>query len=66
MIFKASLLLPLACALTYVFGALAVKRATTFGVGVWRTSFLSNVAMAVLFVPVCSVELLSIRRLKTF
>ncbi len=52
MIFKASLLLPLACALTYVFGALAVKRATAFGVGVWRTSFLSNAAMAVMFVPV--------------
>ncbi len=52
MIFKASLLLPLACALTYVVGALAVKRATAFGVGVWRTSFLSNAAMAVMFVPV--------------
>lgn len=50
--YNASLLLPLACALTYVLGALAVKRATAFGVGVWRTSFLSNVAIALLFVPV--------------
>jgi drug/metabolite transporter (DMT)-like permease len=52
MTFQASLLVPLACALTYVVGALAVKRATAFGVGVWRTSFLSNLALAVLFVPV--------------
>ena len=48
----ASLLLPLACALIYVLGALTVKRATAFGVGIWRTSFLSNVALAGLFVPV--------------
>jgi drug/metabolite transporter (DMT)-like permease len=52
MTFHASLLVPLACALTYVVGALAVKRATAFGVGVWRTSFLSNLALAALFVPV--------------
>ncbi len=45
-------LIPLACAFMYVIGALAVKRATAFGVGVWRTSFLSNLALAVLFVPV--------------
>jgi drug/metabolite transporter (DMT)-like permease len=45
-------LLPLACALVYVIGALAVKRATALGVGIWRTSFLSNVALAALFVPV--------------
>ncbi len=50
--FNASLLVPLACALIYVVGALTVKRAAAFGVGVWRTSFLSNVALAVLFVPV--------------
>lgn len=43
---------PLACALMYVIGALAVKRASVFGVGVWRTSFLTNVMLAVLFVPV--------------
>jgi len=50
--FNASLLVPLACALIYVIGAMTVKRAAGFGVGVWRTSFLSNVALAVLFVPV--------------
>jgi drug/metabolite transporter (DMT)-like permease len=48
----ASLFLPLACALIYVLGALTVKRATAFGVGIWRTSFLSNVVLAGLFVPV--------------
>jgi drug/metabolite transporter (DMT)-like permease len=45
-------LIPVACALMYVVGALAVKRATTLGVGVWRTSFLSNLALAAMFVPV--------------
>ena len=50
--FNASLLIPLACALTYVIGAMAVKRATAFGAGIWRISFLSNMAMAMLFVPV--------------
>lgn len=50
--FNASLLVPLACALIYVVGALAVKRANAFGVGIWRTSFLSNAAIALLFVPV--------------
>ena len=49
--YDASLLLPLVCALIYVVGALAIKRAAAFGVGVWRTSFLSNVAIALLFVP---------------
>src|SRR5512140_707305 len=47
-----SLLLPLACALIYVIAALAVKRASAFGVGVWRTSFLSNWAIALIFLPV--------------
>lgn len=50
--FNASLLMPLACALIYVIGALTVKRASAFGVGVWRTSFLSNMALAGLFAPV--------------
>lgn len=47
-----SLLLPLACALIYVFGALTVRRAAALGVGVWRTSFLSNWVIVLLFVPV--------------
>lgn len=50
--FQLSLLLPLACALVYVIGAMAVKRAAAFGVGVWRTGFVSNWAIALLFVPV--------------
>jgi len=48
----ATFLIPLICALVYVFGALAVKRAATMGVGVWRTSFLSNWTIALIFVPV--------------
>src|SRR4051812_40280038 len=52
MTFDASLLLPLACALIYVVGALAAKRATALGVDVGRIIFVSNVAMAVLFLPV--------------
>ncbi len=50
--FQLSLLLPLACALIYVVGALAVRRASALGVGVWRTSFVSNWAIALSFVPV--------------
>lgn len=49
---EATLLIPVICALVYVFGALAVKRAATMGVGVWRTSFLSNWTIALIFVPV--------------
>ncbi len=50
--FQSSLLLPLACALIYVIGALTVRRAAALGVGVWRTSFLSNWIIALLFIPV--------------
>jgi drug/metabolite transporter (DMT)-like permease len=42
-------LLPLIAALLYVFGALLVKRSGEFGVGVWRTAFISNLTSAVLF-----------------
>ena len=45
-------LIPVACALMYVVGAMAVKRGAALGVGVWRTSFLSNLALAAMFVPV--------------
>lgn len=48
----AMLLIPPICALVYVLGALAVKRAAEMGVGLWRTSFLSNWTIAVIFVPV--------------
>lgn len=52
MTINASLLIPLACALIYVVGAMTVKRAAAFGIGIWRTSFVSNLAMVGLFVPV--------------
>lgn len=52
MTLQPSLLLPLACALLYVVAALAIKRASAFGVGVWRTSFVSNWALVLLFLPV--------------
>src|SRR5262245_50136283 len=43
------LLLPLTAALLYVFGALLVKRSGDFGVGVWRTAFVSNLTSAIIF-----------------
>lgn len=49
---NAAHLIPLLCAVMYVIGALAVKRAAALGIGVWRTSFLSNLALAALFIPV--------------
>jgi drug/metabolite transporter (DMT)-like permease len=42
-------LLPLTAALLYVGGALLVKRASDFGVGVWRTAFISNLVSAAIF-----------------
>ena len=42
-------LLPLLAAFVYVLGALLAKRAAEFGVGVWRTAFLSNWISATLF-----------------
>lgn len=50
--FQLSLFLPLACALIYVIGALTVRRAAALGVGVWRTSFVSNWVIALPFIPV--------------
>lgn len=41
--------LSLAAALTYVVGALLIKRSGEFGVGVWRTAFVSNFVSAGLF-----------------
>jgi drug/metabolite transporter (DMT)-like permease len=49
--FRVHLLLPLASSLLYVLGVLLVKRASDLGVGVWRTTFVANVAMALVFVP---------------
>ncbi|MEQ2010201.1 MAG: DMT family transporter [Limisphaerales bacterium] len=42
-------LLPLVAALVYVVGALLAKRASEFGVGIWRTTFIANLISAVLF-----------------
>jgi len=44
-----SILLPLCAALLYVVGALLVKRSGDFGVGVWRTAFISNLTSALIF-----------------
>jgi drug/metabolite transporter (DMT)-like permease len=45
------LLIPLTCAFVYVIAALTLKRATELGVGVWRTSFVANWAMFLVFLP---------------
>lgn len=37
--------IPLLTALVYTVGALCLKRATTHGIGPWRTTFISNLAM---------------------
>jgi drug/metabolite transporter (DMT)-like permease len=47
----AATLLPLASALGYVAAVLLVKRSSVYGVGLWRTAFISNVAMGVCFAP---------------
>jgi drug/metabolite transporter (DMT)-like permease len=47
----ASILLPLASAFGYVAAVLLVKRSSVYGVGLWRTAFISNVAMGVCFAP---------------
>jgi drug/metabolite transporter (DMT)-like permease len=51
MSFPVHLLLPLVSSLLYVLGVLLVKRASDLGVGVWRTTFVANMAMAVVFAP---------------
>ena len=45
------LLLPLAASIAYVFAMLAFKRSGDWGVGVWRTAFVSNVAIGFAFAP---------------
>lgn len=49
--FPVHLFIPLTCALLYVVGMLALKRAGDFGVGVWRTAFIANWTAALLFMP---------------
>jgi drug/metabolite transporter (DMT)-like permease len=45
----ALVLFPLAAALFYSFGALVLKRSNDLGVGVWRTTFVVNLIVAVCF-----------------
>jgi len=47
-------LLPLGSALGYVVAVLLVKRAAAQGVGLWRTAFVSNLAMGLCFAPLWS------------
>jgi len=49
--FPAHLFLPLASSVVYVAAVLLVKRSAAYGVGVWRTAFVSNVAMGLFFAP---------------
>lgn len=46
-----SILLPLASGAGYVVAVLLIKRASAHGVGLWRTAFVSNVAMGLCFAP---------------
>lgn len=46
------LLFPLSSSLLYVAGILFIKQCSALGVGAWRTSFVSNLATALFFVPV--------------
>jgi drug/metabolite transporter (DMT)-like permease len=47
---------PLLSSLLYVAGALLVKRSGDWGVGVWRTSFVSNVTTAFCFLPLLALD----------
>ncbi len=46
------LVFPLLSSLLYVVGILFIKQCSALGVGVWRTSFVSNIATAIMFIPV--------------
>ncbi|CAM3086453.1 DMT family transporter [Rariglobus hedericola] len=47
----AHLLFPVAASIAYVFAMLAFKRSGNWGVGVWRTAFVSNIAIGLAFAP---------------
>jgi len=49
--FPAHLFIPLTCGFVYVVGALCLKRAADHGAGVWRATFVTNLTMAVGFLP---------------
>ncbi|TVR52496.1 MAG: DMT family transporter [Puniceicoccaceae bacterium] len=48
---NAFLLLPLGSAVLYALGALCLKRALGFGIGPWRVTFVSNLVLGILFLP---------------
>jgi drug/metabolite transporter (DMT)-like permease len=48
---SAHLLIPFACAFIYVFAALALKRASSRGVGAWRANFIANWMIFAVFLP---------------
>lgn len=45
----ATVVYPLIAALLYAFGAMVLKRSSDLGVGLWRTTFVANCIVAVLF-----------------
>jgi len=47
--FHLNLVLPVVAAIIYVFGALFVKRSGDFWIGIWRTAFVANMALAAVF-----------------
>lgn len=49
--FPPHLLFPLPSSFAYVLAVLLIKRGTGYGIGVWRTTFVANVAMGVCFSP---------------
>lgn len=49
--FPLHLLLPLASSVGYVAAVLLLKRSAAFGIGVWRTTFVANVATFLCFMP---------------
>jgi drug/metabolite transporter (DMT)-like permease len=51
MTFPAHLLFPLASSVGYVLAVLLVKRSASYGVGLWRTTFVANLAMGICFSP---------------
>lgn len=51
MTFPAHLLFPLGSSLGYVAAVLLMKRSGDYGVGLWRTTFVSNLTMGICFSP---------------
>ncbi|MDF3057958.1 MAG: hypothetical protein K0R17_2173 [Rariglobus sp.] len=49
--FPAHLFFPLASSFGYVFAVLLLKRSADWGVGVWRTTFVANIAMGLVLLP---------------